>query len=88
MELRNEPDTTSPGVFAQARTKSRDYADQMAFHDCDILKDPTSQSFKAGNYELVTTVGLGVSEFVYRIIALFVSVVSGIDWEHGFNIWI
>ena len=33
----------------------------------------------------VATVGLGVSEFVYRIIALLVSVVSGIDSAYGFG---
>ena len=33
-------------------------------------------------------VGLGVSDFVYRIFALFVLVVSGIDSVHGFGAWI
>ena len=31
---------------------------------------------------ILVTEGLGVSDFVYRIIALFVSVVSGMDSEH------
>ena len=34
---------------------------------------------------MLATVGLGVSDFVYRIIALFVSVVSGMDSAHGFG---
>ena len=41
------------GFFDQARTKFRDYADQMNFCVCDISKDPASQSFKAGSYDLV-----------------------------------
>lgn len=34
---------------------------------------------------LLATVVLGVSDFVYCIIALFVSVVSGMDHRHGFG---
>ena len=37
---------------------------------------------------IVATVGLRVSEFVYLIIALFVSVVSCIDLKHDFGAWI
>lgn len=43
----------SPGFFVQARDKFRDYADQMNFRVCDISKDPISQSFEAGSYDLV-----------------------------------
>ena len=34
---------------------------------------------------LFATVGLGVNDLVYRIIALFVSMVSGIDSVHRFG---
>ena len=43
----------SPGFFVQAQTKFRHYADQMNFRLCDISKDPISQSFEAGSYDLV-----------------------------------
>ena len=43
----------SPAFFVQARTKFRDHVDQMSFRVCDISKDPTSQSFDAGSYDLV-----------------------------------
>ncbi len=43
----------SPGFFVEARAKFQDYADQMRFQICDISKDPTSQSFEAGSYDLV-----------------------------------
>ena len=36
---------------------------------------------------LLATGGLGVSDFVYRIIALFLSVVSGMSSKHGFCVW-
>ena len=37
---------------------------------------------------LVATVGLGVSDFGYRIFVSVVSVVSCMDCEHGFSVWI
>ena len=43
----------SPGFLVQAQTKFRHYADQMSFRVCDISKDPISQSFEAGSYDLV-----------------------------------
>ena len=43
----------SPGFFVQAQTKFRDYAGHMSFRVCDISKDPISQSFEAGSYDLV-----------------------------------
>ena len=45
--------TFHQGFFALARTKFRDYADQMAFRICDTSKDPASQSFEVGSYDLV-----------------------------------
>ena len=50
------------------------------FADADQL------AASCGRWRVVmTTVGLGISEFVYRIIALFVSVVSGMDSVHGLS---
>ena len=43
----------SPGFFVQARTKFQEYLDQMSFRVLDISKDPISQSFEAGSYDLV-----------------------------------
>lgn len=43
----------SPGFFGQAREKFKDYIDHMSFRVCDISKDPVSQSFEEGAYDLV-----------------------------------
>lgn len=43
----------SPGFFAQAKNKFHEYVDQMNFRVCDISKDPVSQSFEVGTYDLV-----------------------------------
>ena len=43
----------SPGFFVQAQHKFRDYAGQKSFRVCGISKDPISQSFEAGSYDLI-----------------------------------
>ncbi|KAI4225140.1 MAG: hypothetical protein L6R40_008390 [Gallowayella cf. fulva] len=43
----------SPAFFVHARTKFRQYIDQMNFQVFDVAKDPVSQSFAAGTYDLV-----------------------------------
>lgn len=43
----------SPGFFDRARTKFQKYADKMSFRVCDISKDPVTQSFEGGSYDLV-----------------------------------
>ena len=43
----------SPGFFGQAREKFKEYTDHMSFRVFDISKDPISQSFTEGAYDLV-----------------------------------
>ncbi|KAI7975636.1 hypothetical protein EIK77_003991 [Talaromyces pinophilus] len=43
----------SPSFFSQARIKFAKYVDQMQFRVCNISKDPISQSFEEGSYDLV-----------------------------------
>ncbi|KAI3010796.1 hypothetical protein CBS147346_1561 [Aspergillus niger] len=43
----------SPGFFAQAQEKFRDYFDIIRFRTCDISKDPVPQSFEPGTYDIV-----------------------------------
>ncbi|RYP05180.1 hypothetical protein DL765_009915 [Monosporascus sp. GIB2] len=44
---------SSPGFFPQARAKFQEFSDQMEFRVFDVSRDPVSQSFKAGSYDLV-----------------------------------
>ncbi|PYH86334.1 hypothetical protein BO82DRAFT_380441 [Aspergillus uvarum CBS 121591] len=43
----------SPAFFPQAREKFQDFLDIMRFQTCDISRDPVSQSFEQGSYDLV-----------------------------------
>jgi acyl transferase domain-containing protein/NADPH:quinone reductase-like Zn-dependent oxidoreductase/ubiquinone/menaquinone biosynthesis C-methylase UbiE len=43
----------SPGFFPRARERLAKYEEIMGFRVCDISKDPVSQSFKPGSYDLV-----------------------------------
>ncbi|UNI19406.1 Type I Iterative PKS [Purpureocillium takamizusanense] len=43
----------SPSFFSQARLKFQDYSAKMNFKVCDISKDPATQSFETGTYDLV-----------------------------------
>ncbi|KAI1211883.1 lovastatin nonaketide synthase [Annulohypoxylon truncatum] len=43
----------SPEFFDQARKKFSQYLNQMQFRVCDISRDPASQSFELGSYDLV-----------------------------------
>ncbi|OJZ89214.1 hypothetical protein ASPFODRAFT_42376 [Aspergillus luchuensis CBS 106.47] len=43
----------SPGFFAKAQQKFKDFLDIMRFRTCDISKDPVSQSFEPGTYDIV-----------------------------------
>lgn len=43
----------SPEFFDQARKKFSRYLNQMQFRVCDVSKDPASQSFELGSYDLV-----------------------------------
>ncbi|RYP89414.1 hypothetical protein DL769_000065 [Monosporascus sp. CRB-8-3] len=44
---------SSPGFFPRARAKFQEFSDQMEFRVFDVSRDPVSQSFKAGSYDLV-----------------------------------
>ncbi|PYI26785.1 hypothetical protein BP00DRAFT_460764 [Aspergillus indologenus CBS 114.80] len=43
----------SPAFFPQARENFQDFLDIMRFQTCDISRDPVSQSFEQGSYDLV-----------------------------------
>jgi ubiquinone/menaquinone biosynthesis C-methylase UbiE len=43
----------SPGFFGQAQEKFQNYLYHKSFRICDISKDPTSQSFEEGSYDIV-----------------------------------
>ncbi|KAK5996306.1 Highly reducing polyketide synthase azaB [Cladobotryum mycophilum] len=43
----------SPSFFSQARIKFHDYASKMNFKICNISRDPATQSFTPGSYDLI-----------------------------------